>query len=342
MHAWLEGVERGAVRVFALLVEADVMLRTGRAAEGRAALRGAFATGRHDDSVSTGLWLPDLISRLCAEALESGIETEFALRLVRARGLRPPSPDIAAWPWPVRIVTLGRFEVTVDGQVVRFARKAQRRVLDLLKTLVALGAAGVSRETVAAALWPDSEGDAARDAFEVTLHRLRKLLGRDDAILLEHGMVRVNCELAWVDVLAFERLASEANGDQGPLDVDAATRALALYRGPFLHNEDDAPWLLPARDRLRSRFIRLAARTAQHCEQAGEPARAADVCAAALEVEPLAEELYRRLMACLATQGRRAEAIDAYRRCRHMLSVVLGITPSRETEAVHAAIARAA
>jgi ATP/maltotriose-dependent transcriptional regulator MalT/DNA-binding SARP family transcriptional activator len=341
MRAWVDGVEHGAVRVFARLVEADVLLRTGHEAEGRGALREALATGRHDDSASTGLLLPALLSRLCAEALESGIESEFALRLVRARGLRPPSLDIAAWPWPVRILTLGRFEVTVDGQVVRFTRKAQRRVLDLLKTLVALGAEGVSREAVAAALWPDSEGDAARDAFEVTLHRLRKLLGRDDAILLEHGMLRVNPELAWVDVLAFERLANEANGDRAPLNLDAATRALALYRGQFLHNEDDAPWLLPARERLRSRFVRLAARAAHHHEHAGALARAAEICAAALEVEPLAEELYRRLMACLAAQGRHAEALDAYRRCRQMLSVVLGIAPSRETDAVHASIARA-
>lgn len=340
MRTWLRGPERGAVRVFALLVEADVMLRSGRGDEGRAALREGLATARRNDSVSTGLWLPGLISRLCAEALESGIETESALRLVRARGLRAPSPDIAAWPWPVRILTLGRFEVTVDGQVVRFTRKAQRRVLDLLKTLVALGAEGVSRDAVAAALWPDSEGDAARDAFEVTLHRLRKLLGRDDAILLEQAMLRVNPELVWVDVLAFERLASAANGDKGPMNIGAATRALALYRGPFLHNEEEAPWLLPARERLRSRFVRVAARAAQHHEHVGAHAQAAELCAAALEFEPLAEELYRRVMACLAAQGRHAEALDAYRRCRQMLSVVLGIAPSRETEAVYAAIAR--
>ncbi len=42
----------------------------------------------------------------------------------------------------------------------------------------------------------------------------------------------------------------------------------------------------------------------------------------------------------VASDTRKVWAIDAYRRCRQMLSVVLGIVPSRETEAVHAAIAR--
>ena len=139
-----------------------------------------------------------------------------------------------------------------------------RHFVDWIKALVALGPEGVIKDTVAGALWPDSEGDAARDAFEVTLHRLRKLLGRDEAVQLTHGMLQVNRALVWVDSSAFERLAAEANGEHGALNVAAAEGALTLYGGPFLQNEEDTPWLLPARERLRSRYIRLAIRTAQH------------------------------------------------------------------------------
>jgi DNA-binding SARP family transcriptional activator len=163
--------------------------------------------------------VPDLMSRLCAEALQAGIETEFATRLI-TRGLHAPSADIETWPWPIRIHALGRFEVIINGEVLRHARKAQRRVLDLIKALVALGAEGVSRDAIAGALWPESEGDAARDAFEVTLHRLRKLLGRDDAIQLSHGMLHLNHVVAWTDALAFERLAHRANGDHAAIEID--------------------------------------------------------------------------------------------------------------------------
>ena len=261
------------------------------------------------------------------------------LRPTREEALQlAPSHDDAAVPRPIQIKTLGRFEVRVRGETLRHTRKAQRRVLDLLKALVALGPEGVSRDLIAAALWPDAEGDAARDAFEVTLHRLRKVLGRDDAAHLSQGVLHLDSSVVWVDALAFERLAALANVNPCAINIDAAERALALYTGPFLHQVDDAPWILPTRDRLRSRYVRLATRTAQHYEQTGAPERAADVCATALELEPLAEELYRRLMACLAAQGRLAEAIDAYRRCRQMLTIVLGIPPSRETEAVHATI----
>ena len=56
----------------------------------------------------------------------------------------------------------------------------------------------------------------------------------------------------------------------------------------------------------------------------------------ALELDNLAEALYRRLMNCYIELGEPAEALNSYRRCRDMLSIVLGIKPPPETEAVRA------
>ena len=50
------------------------------------------------------------------------------------------------------------------------------------------------------------------------------------------------------------------------------------------------------------------------------------------------EALYRRLMAAYREQGEPAEALNVYRRCREMLSIVLGAKPSAETEAVRATL----
>ena len=138
------------------------------------------------------------------------------------------------------------------------------------------------------------------------------------------------------------RLPTGRTANTAPVDLDAACRALALYRGSFLPTDEETAWALPRRDRLRSRYVRLAMRAAQQCEQAGDPGQAAEIYAAALEAEPLIEDLYRRLMLSLAGQGRRAEAVDAYRRCRNMLAVVIGAAPSQETEAAYASTLRAA
>jgi DNA-binding SARP family transcriptional activator len=253
-----------------------------------------------------------------------------------------PSAEAPDRPQPVRIRTLGGFELEVEGEAVHFGRKVPRRTLDLLKCIVALGAGGASRDVLASALWPDSEGDAARTALEVTLHRLRKVLRHKGAAQLSNGVVHLEPSAVWIDAVAFEELADRANGEHGAVNLDAASRALALYGGPFLQNHEETAWLLPRRDRLRSRYVRLAMRAAQQCDRAGDTGQAAEIYAATLEAEPLIEDLYRRLMLCLARQGRRAEAFDTYRRCRNMLALMFEAAPSQETEAAYASIRRGA
>ncbi len=58
----------------------------------------------------------------------------------------------------------------------------------------------------------------------------------------------------------------------------------------------------------------------------------------ALELDNLAEGLYRRLMVSYRELGEMAEALKVYRRCRDMLSIVLGLSPSAETEAIRSSL----
>ncbi len=53
-----------------------------------------------------------------------------------------------------------------------------------------------------------------------------------------------------------------------------------------------------------------------------------------IDLDMLAEPLYRRLMQCHHCHGSDAEAIEVYRHCRQALSVVLGARPGAETEAL--------
>ena len=108
--------------------------------------------------------------------------------------------------------------------------------------------------------------------------------------------------------------------------------------GNILPQETDAPWLLPIRDRLRSKFLRQVLKLGCDDEALGDWARAADAYRHGLEVDNLSEELYRRLMQCELKRNQAAAALEVYRRCRQMLSVVLGIKPSAATETVHQAI----
>jgi DNA-binding SARP family transcriptional activator len=274
---------------------------------------------------------PNVAVPLFALALERGLEPEFVRSVIRDRKLVPPSPDIASWPWPLALRTLGPFEMLRDGEPVVSKGKAQKKPLELLKALVAHGGRNVDAAMLTALVWPEAEGDDAKASFDSNLYRLRKLLAVDGALVLAEGKLSLNPDVIWVDTWGVEHAL-----DADPPRVDAA---LALYRGPFLALEAAEPWMLPLRDRLQARLSRAVLAAGQQHEERREYGAARALYQRALELDNLAEVIYRRLMICQREEGDAAGALTTYRRCRELLSIVLGRKPAAETEAVRATLA---
>ncbi len=280
---------------------------------------------------------PELAAKLANFALVHDIEPGFVRVLIERNALRPPYDASPAWPFRLRVHVLGGFELVRDGATVRFAGKTQQRPLDLLKLTVALGATDIDSQQLTAALWPDADGAAAKTSFDSTLFRLRKLLDVDEALVLAGGRLTLARDRCWTDVWALETALDGTERDAGG-DASAAVRAaralLDAYRGNLL-GSDESAWLAKPRDALRARFVRSLMRVGEALERAGDWSTAVDVYRRGLEADTLAEPFYRGLIRSLAATGDRAEALNAFRRCRELLSVVLGLQPSAETERLY-------
>ncbi|HEU5284158.1 MAG TPA: BTAD domain-containing putative transcriptional regulator, partial [Burkholderiales bacterium] len=257
------------------------------------------------------------------------------------RGLKRVARAPETPAWPLRIHALGQFALEVQGQPLTFSRKAQKKPLDLLRMLIALGGVRVETSALTGLLWPDAEGDAAKISFDSNLYRLRKLLGVDDLLTLSEGKLSLDRERCWVDVWAveelIERVEREVRGDRGADGADSGALArelLRLYSGHFLEKESQDAWALAARDRLKAKFLRAVTLLGSSLEAAGQWEQAIALYSQALELDNLVEGLYRRLMVAYRERGEPVEALNVYRRCRHMLSVVLGAKPSAETESI--------
>jgi DNA-binding SARP family transcriptional activator len=327
--------------VSAQLLRAAALVRLGKPVEAVATLRDGLAGARSLGCVPhLPFILPGTLAQLAAMALGHGIERDFVRQTIARRGLPPPAADEERWPWKVRVHALGPFEMAVDGAPLGNGSKPQRKPIELLKYVIAAGGCDVAFGAVTQALWPDAEGDGAKRSFDVTLHRLRRILGRDDAIALHGGKLALNPGIVWVDALAFERLAWRLDRTQrsvrgGPVaPIELVERALRLYRGPLLAS-DEEPWVRPARERLRWRFVRLAEAAGEHWERAANPDAALARYHRAVDLEPTAERIHQRILRLLQGQGRRAEALEAYRRCREVLGAILAAGPSPETEALY-------
>jgi len=330
--------------VLTLLVDvtkADAAFENDNRSAGLAALRRAMRIGRERDFVNFPGWRSKIMARLCQHALQAGIEVEYVRGLIRKRGLIPDitSPVADNWPWPVKINTLGGFSLWLDGKLYETAGKAQQKPLELLKVLIATENRSLIHDQVADILWPDTEGDKARHALFTTLHRLRKLLGHEETVLIQQHRLTLNSRCCWVDVLAFEQIQEKlgmllANTNTSPDEVSRLSDCLlSLFRGEFLAGENDA-WVLSCREHWRGKFLHSLTALAAFWERGSEWERAVELYLRALDTDELSEEYYQRLMFCQLRLGRRAEALAVYRRCQHNLRTHLGIDPSRQTNSI--------
>jgi len=273
-----------------LLSFADMALAHGRPRPGLRALRLGLEIGRQYGYQHFLWWRPNAMARLCARALEDGIETNYVRSLIRNRRLVAETAS-EAWPWMFRVYALGSFRVERHGEVLGGSGKAQRRPLELLKLLIAYGGEKVSESRVVDALWPRIDGDSAHRSFTSTLHRLRKLLGEDKAVTLHEGKLTLDRRYVWVDAWAFEALAARLDAEADPAQYEKlAERMLALYRGPFLADETDPAWALQPRERMRGRLARAMGRVMRHWQDSGQRERAAASFHACREVDPPAAE----------------------------------------------------
>ena len=318
-----ETYPEGMRRDFALIL-ADVALAAGEWNEhGRIS---ADAVTRVMARASAYNWrgitilLAPTVARICSEALRQGIEADFARRLIREKRLPAPSPHEPTWPWRVRIHALGGLRIFVDERSIAFGARAQRKPLDLVKVIVAHGPAPVDAAVVLDALWPDAEGAAARAAFDMAVMRLRKLLGRDDALVLDAGHIGFDPGSVWVDAYAY------------------ASGATQEYPGPLFGTDAVEPWWALARERLHQRFLRRAVERGRDLESEGALEDAISVYESGIAQDPLAEDLYQGAIRCHLARNRPADALRVFRRCRQQLSIVLSVAPSPATVALVASL----
>jgi ATP/maltotriose-dependent transcriptional regulator MalT/DNA-binding SARP family transcriptional activator len=319
------------------LVEAWLAEQQGYEAQSLRLLHEALRRSERDHGWCQMRFVDTTCAHMLRVALKCNIEPDAAKRLIRTFRLKPQDTDDQAWPWPLRVYVLGRFEVLIDDRALVFERKSPKKALALLKALIALGPREVVEEQLVDALWRDEEGDAGHKALSVTVLRLRRLLGDNDLIRHQAGRLCIDREKCWIDAWAFERLLATMPY-QGPLEPSSAAaleKILALYEGALLPEDAGEPWTVSARERLRGKFVQALAGLGRQLEAAGCQDDAIAWYLKGLEADPIVEPFYQGLMRCYEALDRRSEAVAAYRRLKHTLSVTLGLAPSASSEKLY-------
>jgi len=288
-----------------------------------------------------GLWVcEDELTQILTAAMRHDIEPTIAQRIISQRQLTPKDPpyDIESWPWPIRIYTLGRFEIYIDGERLESPRRNRPKLYALLKTLIAFGGSNVREEVISETVWPDADGAAAHQLFDTTLFRLRKTLGLRDALINREGILSLNKRFCWLDVWALDFEISTLGStikDKSATHKDIIKHEDLLHRyscGDFLHAEEQLPIVIQQRQKIRSK-LRYALYQLANYWLINNSFKEAEACLKKINnTFPREEKAYQMLMKLFRSQGRFADAANTYKTCEQILMIELNVKPSSETE----------
>jgi ATP/maltotriose-dependent transcriptional regulator MalT/two-component SAPR family response regulator len=355
---------------FCLLSHAYFLFKEGKEKEGIKLLRSGLSLGKRHGYVHIEFYQPKVSQFIYAKALEEGIEPDYVKELIRKQRLTPPvslNPSsllpldkgrmggvifMEDWPYPIKIYTLGRFEITKDDMPLTPSRKAQKKPLEMLKALITMGSNGIPVKQITDLLWQEAEGDMAHKSFEITLFRLRRMLDNEKAVRLQDGMLFLDRSICWIDVWAFQNLLEtilasplpkgervSVRGEKTNDILRLSEKAISMYKGHFLPAGTQYEWTLSLREQLRNRFHRLIIE-AGSSEKQDNYERTVEYFQKGLAIDPLCEDFYQCLMVCYRQLGHKAEAVRTYNLCRTALSNALGITPSSKTEEIYSSLKR--
>ena len=238
---------------------------------------------------------------------------------------------------------LGPLEVSRGGVVLDLGPPKQRAILAAL--LLAEGRV-VSSDRLIEAVWGDDPPPRAVSNIQVYISKIKSLL-QDNAFpatRLTRRSPGYALTTQWVDVAEFRRLTAQAAGSiqrrSWSVAVAAAAGAVALWRGPFLDDLADEPWVSAEATHLDELYAQGMEAWVTGLLGQGNVGAAVTRSQTMVESYPLREHGWWLRMVALHRSGRSPEALAAYQHFTAELDEQLGLEPGPELRNLQMAVLR--
>jgi DNA-binding SARP family transcriptional activator len=237
----------------------------------------------------------------------------------------------------VTVQLLGQYRIEVAGIEIRAGLRAKAREL---LAFYLLHPAGTTLDAAVEALWPEADPGRGSEWFWTALgnlrSRLRDATGEKKLKVIEREGDRYRVEpLFDVDLWRLEQAMSLGATEADDFGRAAAyDRVAATYTGDLLTGADWA-WAETPREDLRQRVLDVLVWLGDVRWASGDARGSWQALQRAVEVDPYAEQIYRRIMRLQAKLGRPDDAAATFRRLQGRL-VEIDLEPTPESAKLHA------
>ncbi len=328
----------GSLEAWARALTALALARAG-APEAREAARSAEGVGR-----STGIAVVAAVAQRALAELDPFANGELGLAadgILAEAGVALPAggrsvsarEDADGWPaaagsagagstaaGSVQVRLFGSFAMTVEGRPVDLIG-LKPRPRAVLRFLALNARRPVHREVLQETFWPEVDPETGARSLHVALSALRRELtpraGRGASELLVRDGDAYRLALpddARIDLVDFERAVLEARTVRArgatQVAIAAFRFAISAYGGDLLPEDGPAEWAAVRRERARAEAVEATQALAELLLD-GDPAGAAEACAAGLALDSHHDPFWRLLADARERAGDQAAATSA-------------------------------
>lgn len=236
----------------------------------------------------------------------------------------------------LRLQYFGAFTVFYKGK--QLVCDLPRKPKLLLAYLLFHYRRSIHRDQIIDWLWPDVDGDSARNSLNNAICHIRRWISgiglQGNILTFKDNLYKISSQLEMhADTVVFSQLLhdGQARAMNSVQAADYFHRAFAYYRGRFLEEWMDDPWVQRESERFREKYLLAIDKLSGWYFDEGAYEQAISITQKVLEVEPLHEEAHRRLMQCYLQLGFRDKALRQFEKCKTSLYQQLNIGPNVQT-----------
>jgi two-component SAPR family response regulator len=244
----------------------------------------------------------------------------------------------------LKVSFFGKFRVYIGAKELPIEAWQSKKALNLFKFLVFYHSRGyINKEMLMEFLWPNEDPQKSTNRLHVALNFLRRALepnlSKDitsSYILSNAGAYKLNMGVkGWIDIEEFSRELKDAKQDKNPeASIYRYLKALDLYAGDLLEEDLYMDWCNDIRERYKEDYLSALTEVIRYYELQKEFPKCIDYAETYLKTDKYAEEIYRVLMRCHSSLGRKAMVTKIFNKCKENIVSDLNCPLSSETIAL--------